>query len=81
MSIFILDYKEEIKRLISENYVPADVLSKEFEMTTELLTEQLKTILPYNSVDEHLVYEALLELKFEPKESTPLLFFWYFRRK
>lgn len=81
MEIFMLDYKNEVKRLISENYEPADVLSKEFEKTTIDLTYDLKNILPHNAVDEHLVYEALLELGFEPKEAQPLEYFWYFKRK
>jgi hypothetical protein len=81
MDIFFLNYKDEVKRLITENYEPADTLSKEFEMTTLQLTEILRNILPLNAVDEHLVYEALRELGFEPKETTPLLFCWYFRRK
>jgi hypothetical protein len=81
MEIFFLNYKDEVKRLITENYEPADTLSKEFELTTLQLTEFLKNILPLNAVDEHLVYEALRELGFEPKETAPLLFYWYFRRK
>ena len=80
-SIFILDYKEEIKRLISENYEPADLISKEFQKTTFELMISLKNILPDNAVDEHLIYEALLELNFEPKEIEPLVFYWYFKRK
>lgn len=68
MQIFILDYKEEVKRLISENYEQADMMSKEFQMTTYHLLCNLKNILPDNAVTEHLVYEALLELGFEPKE-------------
>ena len=81
MSIFILDYKEEVKRLISETYEPADLVSKEFEMPTFQLVQQLQIILPSKAIDEHLVYEALRELGFEPKEKEPLLFFWYFKRK
>lgn len=81
MDIPILDYKPEVKRLISENYAPADVLSKEFQFTTSKLVENFQNILPFNAVDENLVYEALTELGFEPKEETPLVFFWYFRRK
>lgn len=75
-----LDYKEEIKRLLSESYVPADTLNKEFEMTTNQLLLNLRNILPYNSIDEFMVYEALLELGFKPNEKTPLEYFWYFRR-
>ena len=81
MEIILLNYKDQVKRLISENYQPADALSKEFQFTTAKLVENLLNILPYNAIDEHLVYEALLELEFEPKEETPLCFFWYFRRK
>jgi hypothetical protein len=81
MEIFILDYKKEVKKLISENYVPADALSKDFKFTTDELVANLHNILPYKAIDDHLVYEALLELGFEPKEETPLVFFWYFRRK
>lgn len=81
MEIFLLNYKDEVKRLISENYEPADTLSKEFRYTTEALTENLKKVLPYNSVDEHMVYEALRELEYEPKEEEPLDFYWYFKRK
>jgi hypothetical protein len=81
MEIFILNYKEEVKRLISENYEPADVLSKEFEFTTQTLTQNFKNIIPANAIDEFLVYEALIELGFEPKEEEPLVYFWYFKRK
>jgi len=81
MGIFILDYKEEVKRLVSENYEPADFVSKEFEMATIQLVENLKVLLPANAINEHVVYEALIELGFEPKEKEPLLFLWYFKRK
>ncbi|MFW0737573.1 hypothetical protein [Flavobacterium sp. T12S277] len=81
MSIFMLDYKEEVKKLISENYEPADLSSKEFKYSTLKLVRNLKVILPHNAVDEYLVFEALLELGFEPKEEKPLLFYWYFKRK
>jgi len=81
MDIPILDYKPEVKRLISENYEPADALNKEFQKTTIQLVVDFMNILPHNSIDENLVYEALTELGFEPKEEAPLVFFWYFRRK
>lgn len=81
MDIPILDYKPEVKRLISDNYEPADVLNKEFQKTTIQLVVDFMNILPHNSIDENLMYEALTELGFEPKEETPLCFFWYFRRK
>jgi hypothetical protein len=81
MDIILLDYKKEVKRLISDNYEPADTLSKEFQFTTAELYYNLLNILPSNSIDEHLVYEVLLELGFEPKEETPLVFYWYFKRK
>jgi len=77
---FFIDYKEELKRLISENYVPADILSREFEMTTETIHNNFLNVLPPNSIDTHMVYEVLLELGFEPKETEPLVFFWYFKR-
>jgi hypothetical protein len=81
MEIFFLNYKDEVKRLISENYEPADTLSKEFEKTTLQLTNELLQIFPSNALDEHLVYEVLRELGFEPKEKEPLCFSWYFKRK
>lgn len=81
MDSFLINYKEELKKLISESYEPADMLSKEIEFSTGALTLQLKTILPYNAIDDHLVYEALTELGFKPQEKEPLLFYWYFRRK
>lgn len=81
MEILILDYKNEVKRLISENYESADILSKEFKKTTLELTYELINVIPSNAIDEHLVYEALRELGFEPKEEKPLVYFWYFKRK
>lgn len=81
MDIPILNYKNEVKRLIAENYEPADALSKEFQFTTAKLVENLHQIIPYNAIDEFIIYEALLELGFEPKEETPLVFYWYFKRK
>lgn len=77
----MLDYKEEVKKLISETYDPADMLSKEAEFTTEILTENLKRILPYNAVDEHIVYECMVELGYKPQESEPLIYSWYLKRK
>jgi len=81
MEIFMVNYKDEVKRLITELYEPADLLSKEFEMTTFQIALNLKNILPLNAIDEHVVYEALRELGFEPKEKEQLCFFWYFKRK
>jgi len=83
MSTFILDYREEVCKLISTLYEPADELSKEFEYSTEKLTENIKAIMPCNAVDEHLIYECLKDLKFEPSEvpNRPLEFIWYFKRK
>ncbi len=78
---FMINYKEEIKRLISETYVPADALNKEFKYTTIDLVMHFRNIMPDNQIDEHLVYEVLQELQFEPKEEKPLVFYWYFKRK
>lgn len=80
MPVFI-DYKEEIKRLIAEMYEPTDIVSKEFKFTTQGLVTGFQGVLPYNEVTEHIVYEALLELGFQPKEEKPLQYFWYFKRK
>lgn len=80
MPIFV-DYKEEIKRLITEMYEPADVVSKEFKKTTYNLVSGFKTILPENEVTEHIIYEVLLELGYQPKEEKPLQYYWYFKRK
>lgn len=77
---FFIDYKEELKKLISESYVPADSLSKEFEMTTEAIYYNFMNVMPPNSIDPHMVYEVLIELDFRPKESEPLVFHWYFKR-
>lgn len=76
----VVDYKEEVKRLISQNYAAADMLSKEFEMTTGDIVDYLRNIMPKNAVDAHLVYEALKELNFEPQEKSPLEYFWFFKR-
>lgn len=83
MEVFFLDYKEEVKRIISDTYEPADFISKEFAYSTAQLTELLMNIIPSGVIDEHLVYESLLELGFKPKENEtkPLLFEWYFKRK
>lgn len=83
MSTLFVDYREEVKRLISELYEPADDFSKEFEYTTEILTTNLQKVLPFNAVDDHLVYECLRELKYSPSEvpGQPLSFIWYFKRK
>lgn len=78
---YVVDYKEELKRLISETYEPADSLNKEFEKTTEEIVYGFRNILPENAIDDHLVYQAMLELKFEPKENPPMEFSWYFKRK
>lgn len=80
MPIYI-DYKEEIKRLLTEMYEPADMASKEFKRSTLDLVMGFRGILPQNEVTEHIIYEALLELGFHPKEEKPLRYFWYFKRK
>lgn len=80
MSNFFTDFNEEVKNIIQQNYAPADMISKEFEMTTEQIVDHLRSILPFNAVDDFVVYRALRELKFEPKEKEPLQFYWYFRR-
>ena len=81
--VFFVDYKEQLKKLISDEYETADSLSKEFEYSTEMITALFLNVMPAKSIDEHLVYEALIELGFVPKESPemPLAFFWYFKRK
>jgi hypothetical protein len=75
-----IDYKEEVKRILSESYIAADLLSKEFEMSTADIYGNLQNLLPKNSIDEYVVYEALMELGFQPKETEPLKYFWYFKR-
>lgn len=80
---FMIDYKDELKRLISETYEPADMLSSEFQKTTLEIIEGFEDVIPNNQLDEHLVFEALTELGFTPKENPmlPLVFKWYFKRK
>lgn len=75
----ILFYKNELKNLITKMYEPADMISKEFRFTTMELTEKLISILP--RIDDHDVYEALLDLGFTPQEENPLEYYWYFKRK
>lgn len=83
MSDLVIDYLEEVKKVISENYEPADLVSKEFEMSTSDLVDNLRNIIPHKAVDDYVVYQALKQLQFEPKEKPekPLAFFWYFKRK
>lgn len=81
METFMLNYKDEVKKLISEAYEPADMISKEIETTTENLTASLKRILPDNAVDEHLIYECMIEMNYKPQESKPLVYSWYLKRK
>jgi hypothetical protein len=75
----ILFYKDEVKKLITKMYAPADLISKEFRFTTHELTEKLLSILP--KIEYNDVYEALLELGFEPHEENPMEYYWYFKRK
>lgn len=77
----IIDYKNAVKELIKETYGPADLASKEIEKTTVELVQSFRNVLPQKVVDEHLVYEALIELGYKPKEKEPLIFMWYFKRK
>lgn len=83
MSIFVVDYKEQFKKLVEETYQDADMLSKEFQYTTDDLISRFSKVMPYNALDDHLVFEALSELGFTPKEDPeePLSFYWYFKRK
>lgn len=81
METFMLNYKDEVKNLISETYEPVDLLSKEIQTTTEMLTASLKQVLPHNAVDEHLVYECMKELGYKPEESEPLVYLWFLKRK
>lgn len=75
----ILFPKDEVKKLITEMYEPADLLNKEFRFTTLELTLKFMNILP--RIDDNDVYEALIELGFQPEEETPLEYYWYFKRK
>jgi len=77
---YIIDYKEEVKRLLFEGYEPADLLNKELDFTTEQITDFLKSLVPANAINQHLVYEALLELGYQPQEAEPLQFRWYLKR-
>ena len=76
----LLDYKESVKKLISETYAPADMVSKEVEKTIQDLVCSFSQVFPSKLIDEHLVTEALLELGYTPKEKEPLEFVWYFKR-
>ena len=53
---FMIDFKEEVKRLISETYEPADLLSKEFEKTTASILLGFSPVFPGNELDEHIIY-------------------------
>lgn len=75
----ILFHKDEVKKLISEMYEPANMLNKEFRFTTLELTMKLMNILP--RIDDNDVYDALTELGFKPEEENPLEYYWYFKRK
>lgn len=75
----ILFPKDEVKKLITEMYEPADLLNKEFRYTTLELTYKFVNILP--RLDDNDVYEALIELGFKPEEEKPLEYYWYFKRK
>lgn len=77
----IIDYKKEVKRLIEETYEPADIVSVEVEKTTTDLVQGFRQIISSKQLDEHLVYEALIELGYSPKEKEPLSFYWLFKRK
>lgn len=76
----IFDYKEKVKELITESYAPAYFVSSEFKYTTMEITALLQNILPDKSIDDFMVFEALTELGFKPKEEQPLHFSWYFKR-
>lgn len=76
-----INYKDEIKRLIQEAYEPADIATQEVEKNTTELVEGFRNIMSSKQIDEHLVYEALIELGYSPKEKAPLLYCWYFKRK
>lgn len=75
----ILFPKDEVKKLITEMYEPADLLNKEFRFTTLELTLKFMNILP--RIDDNDVYDALIELGFKPEEETPFVYYWYFKRK
>lgn len=75
----ILFPKDEVKKLISEMYEPANMVNKEFRFTTLELTMKLMNILP--RIDDNDVYDALTELGFKPEEENTLEYYWYFKRK
>jgi hypothetical protein len=77
----VIDYKEEVKKLILEKYCPADPDSNEVEKTTEDLVSSFQKVIPHKAIDGHVVYQALTELGYKPKEQEPLVFMWYFKRK
>ncbi len=63
------DYKEKIKKLISDLYIPGEtgIGNHDLKLTTNQLVVQLKTVIPSNFIDEPTVFESLEELGYKPK--------------
>jgi hypothetical protein len=65
----ILDYKNEVKGLLMKITSLLMCFLKSSKTTLEL-TYELMNVIPNNAIDEHLVYEALRELGFEPRKKN-----------
>lgn len=79
--MIILNYKDELKSLLSRDYIPGSLLEHDLSKTTLECFELFLQVYPMDSLTTHDVYLALIELGYKPMEFEPLNYKWYFLQK
>lgn len=65
------DYKEAMKTILAKYYEPTSIFEKVmpvYEATTSKMLHWFRGVIPENPIDEHDVYDVLLELGFQQKQ-------------
>ena len=62
------DYKETMKTILAKYYEPTSIFGEVlpiYEATTDKMLRWFRGVIPENPIDEHDVYDILLELGFQ----------------
>ena len=65
------DYKEIMKTILAKYYEPTSILENVmpvYEATTDKMLHWFRGVIPENPIDEHDVYDILLEQGFQQKQ-------------
>lgn len=65
------DYKDIMKTILAKYYEPTSIFGEVlpvYEATTSKMLHWFRGVIPENPIDEHDVYDVLLELGFQQKQ-------------